>query len=188
MSDSNLPSRELKVVRDQRLTREQFSGGAETWRREEDEKKWEEREVALLAHTYSQNRRPVFQLLDAAKTPQAGVQPPELQASKESKTQPIPHETHPGVVRLLLAWLTQIYTIPHIQPPGLCLSCLPTRKPSVHPNPTFLQGPAQPYLPSEGSTHAIPQEPSQACWVTLRTLPLRQTLLMHLAPRIKPRM
>ena len=53
MSDSNLPSRELKVVRDQRLTREQFSGGAETWRREEDEKKWEEREVALLAHTYS---------------------------------------------------------------------------------------------------------------------------------------
>ena len=107
-------------------------------------KKREEREAALLAHNYSQNRRPVFRFLDAAQTP--GVQPPELQASKESKTQPIPHETQPGVVHLLLAWLTQIYTIPHTQPPRPLLIL------SSHPEAIC---PPQSYLPS-GSSSALP--------------------------------
>ena len=149
-SDSNLPSRELKVVRDQRLTREWFSGGAGTYAGPGEgrkmRRKGEEREAALLAHTHSQNRRPVFWLLDAAQTPQAGVQPPELQTPKESKAQPIPNETQPGVVHLLLAWLTQIYTIPHTQPPRPLLIL------SSHPEAPC---PPQPYLPS-GSSSALP--------------------------------
>lgn len=43
-------------------------------------------------------QRPVFLLLDAAKTPQAGVQPQSYGVLKESKTQPIPHESLIGVV------------------------------------------------------------------------------------------
>lgn len=53
------------------------------------------------------------------------------------------------------------------------LLILSSHREAICPPQSYLPSGSSSALPSsEGSTHAIPQEPSQACWVTLRTLPL----------------
>lgn len=187
MSDSNLPSRELKVVRDQRLPRNSFL---------EEQRPGEGRKMRKMGRkrscppsTYLLPEQEACVSAPGCSQNTSGWGPtPELQASKESKTQPIPHETQPGVVHLLLAWLTQIYTIPHIQPRGFVI--LSSHREAICPPQSYLpSGPAL-ALPSLRRLHPChsPRAISGLLGYPRTPSPLRSNTSMHLAPRIKPRM